>query len=104
MAVWPAETLAMPVAGAAKFCEVTQEKLVATGIELGLGKGTAARETTRMIARLPEAADGLIQQMTEEYESMPILARVTPGTRAAELHLLRAIRHVVIADMLARMR
>ncbi len=104
MAVWPAETLAMPVAGAAKFCEVTQEKLVATGIELGLGKGTAVRETTRMIARLPEAADGLIQQMTEEYESMPILARVTPGTRAAELHLLRAIRHVVIADMLARMR
>lgn len=57
-----------------------------------------------MIARLPEAADGLIRQMTEEYGSMPVLARVTSGTRAAELHLLRAIRHVVIADMLARMR
>ncbi len=42
--------------------------------------------------------------MTGEYESMPILARITPATRAAELHVLRAIRHVVIADMLRRVR
>lgn len=77
---------------------------MATGVELGLGKGTAVRETARMIARLPEAADGLIQQMTEEYESMPIPARIAPATRAAELHVLRAIRHVVIADMLRRVR
>lgn len=102
--VWPAETLAMPVAGAANFCEVTQEKLVATGMELGLGKGTAVRETARMIARLPDAADGLIERMTAEYGAMPILAQIPPETRAAELHLLRAIRHVVIADMLRFVR
>lgn len=103
-AVWPQEDLAMPVLGAARFGDVTQRKLIDTGLELGLGVATVNREVQRMVQRIERVADGLIAEMTAEYQSHPLLAQAPPEAKGAELYLLRTIRHVVIADMLAQVK
>lgn len=103
-AVWPNEPLAMPVAGASTFGEVTRAKLVQTGIQLGLALGTSEREVNRFVSKMAVFADDVIQQFESEYAE-PGLMGVPPNTTiAAERHLLRAIRHVVIGDMLARVQ
>lgn len=101
---WPDEDLAMPVAAAGRFGEVTRPKLVETGLCLGLGAATAQREVARMVSRLAGAADELIGAMAAEYASRPLLAGASTQTQGAELHLLRSIRHVVIEDMLRLVR
>lgn len=98
-AIWPHEPLAMPVAKATRFGDVTQSKLVETGIELGLSRSTVTREINAMTKRFVSTADDLIAAMTAEYDSLPASQHISPETRAGELHLLRAIRHVVIGDM-----
>lgn len=100
-AVWPAEPLAMPVVGAATFGEVTWQKLVDTGTQLGLARGTALREVERLVARLSDAADKVIAAIEAEYADTAMVGHATDGIKGAERHLLRAIRHVVIADMLS---
>lgn len=87
------------------FCQlVTQRKLIDTGLELGLGVATVNREVQRMVQRIERVVDGLIAEMTAEYQSHPLLAKATPEAKGAELYLLRTIRHVVIADMLAQVK
>lgn len=75
-----------------------------TGVELGLGVATVNREVQRMVQRIERVADGLIAEMTAEYESHALLSKATPEAKGAELYLLRTIRHVVIADMLAQVK
>jgi serine/threonine-protein kinase HipA len=99
-AVWPKERLAMPVADAGHFEDVSFDKLVQTGAELGLAKGTAEREVATFLKTLPTACDALMDTLLAEYANHPMTAHATPETRAAESQLLRTIRHVVIADML----
>lgn len=99
-AVWPNEQLAMPVVGAGQFADVTRAKLVETGKALGLGAATAVREVEKMIKLLPIEADKLIAAMEAEYQTSPLMAGATDLTRASETRLLRAIRGVVIKDML----
>ena len=103
-AVWPNEPLAMPVMGAGRFGEVTYASLIATGEKLGLAAKTAEREVARMMHGLGPAADRLIAQMEAEYAAGGAMGEAGDATRGAEMHLLRAIRHVVIQDMLARVQ
>ena len=103
-AIWPNEPLAMPVAGAATFGDVTRNKLVDTGIQLGLALGTAEREVSRLVSKLAAAADELMTQMESEYAEPGWMGQPPDTTMAAERHLLRAIRHVVLGDMLTRVR
>jgi len=103
-AVWPNEPLAMPVMGAGRFGEVTYASLIATGEKLGLAAKTAAREVARMMHGLGPAADRLIAQMEAEYAAGGAMGEAEDATRGAEMRLLRAIRHVVIQDMLARVQ
>lgn len=100
-AVWPNESLATPVHGAKKFGEVSQQKLVDTGVELGLAAATAQREVNRMVGKLPDAVDALIAAMEAEYLKAELMGQASEATRGAEGYLLRTIRHVVIRDMLA---
>jgi serine/threonine-protein kinase HipA len=103
-AIWPQEPLAMPVAGASTFAEVTRQRLVDTGMHLGLAKGTSEREVVRMVTNLAADADVLIAQMEAEYAELGLMGKPPNPAMAAERHLLRAIRYVVIEDMLARVR
>jgi len=100
-AVWPDEALAMPVAGATRFGHVTRNKLIETGIQLGLATKTAERVTHQMVDKLPGAVDTLIAQMDDEYDDANLMGNADETTRGAERQLLRAIRHVVIGDMLS---
>jgi serine/threonine-protein kinase HipA len=99
-AVWPKERLAMSIANAGHFDDVSFDKLVQTGAELGLAKATAEREVSKFLKTLPTACNALMDTLLAEYANNPVMAHATPETRAAESQLLRAIRHVVIADML----
>ena len=102
-AIWPAEPLAIPVEGAAVFADVTREKLVRTGLALGLAPAAATREVTKMIQDLPGAADAFLADMEREFADIahrsqqPDALRATQG---AEAQLLRSVRNIVIADML----
>jgi hypothetical protein len=57
-----------------------------------------------MVNNLAAAADVLIAQMEAEYAEPGLLGKPPDIVMAAERHLLRAIRYVVIEDMLARVR
>ena len=100
-AVWPREKLASPVAGAEFFEDVTYDKLIATGIELGLNKTTAAREVSKIVSRLRDAADDIADRLESTMRD-PAGPNGTPTgmTIGAESKLLRSIRMIVIADML----
>ena len=104
-AVWPNEKLATPVAGATFFAEVTFEKLLETGMELGLNKVTAAREISKIVSKLDKAAEDIADKLeaTMRDATGP---NGTPSreTIGAQSHLLRSIRMIVIADMLRRVR
>ncbi|MES2941853.1 MAG: HipA domain-containing protein [Pseudomonadota bacterium] len=100
-AVWPNEQLATPVHGATKFGEVTRQKLVDTGLELGLAVATAQREVNRMVGKLADAVDALIAAMEAEYLKAEVMGQASEATKGAESYLLRTIRHIVIRDMLA---
>lgn len=101
-AVWPEEPLAMPVVGAGRFGEVTRQGLIATGVQLGLVSKTVEREVDRMAGGLAAAADNLIARMEAEYGAGGMMGEAGDATKGAETRLLRAIRHVVIRDMLQR--
>lgn len=103
-AVWPDEPLAMPVVGASTFGEVTRAKLVQTGVGLGLSLGTSEREVNRFVSKMAVFVGEVIHQIETEYAEPGLMGVPSNTTVAAERHLLRAIRHVVIGDMLARVQ
>ena len=104
-AVWPNEKLASPVAGANFFSEVTYDKLIDTGLELGLSKSAVVREVAKIVGRLAGAADEIIAQL-ESILADPGTPQGAPSqmTKAADRRMLRSIRAIVIADMLRYVR
>ena len=103
--VWPREQLASPVLGAAFFEDVSFDKLVATGHELGLNRGTCAREVGRIVGKLGEAAQEIAARLESEMRD-PLAPFGTPSatTMASDSRMLRAITKIVIPDMLMRVR
>ena len=104
-AVWPNEKLSSPVAGANCFSDVTFDKLIATGLELGLSKSAAVREVVKIVGRLTGAADEIIAQLESILaDAGAPQGAPSPMTKAAERRMLRSIRSIVIADMLRYVR
>ena len=104
-AVWPNERLASPVAGADFFADVTYEKLIDTGLELGLNKATSAREVGKIVGKLSEAAEDIANKLEDSmHDPDGLHGNPTRETMGAESRMLRSIRMIVIADMLARVR
>ncbi|MDD0813278.1 HipA domain-containing protein [Curvibacter sp. HBC28] len=102
-AVWPNEKLASPVADADYFADVTYEKLINTGMALGLNKATAAREVGKIVGKLGEAADDIVKKLEATMlDPEGPHGNPTLETMGAEARLLRSIRMDVISDMLAR--
>ena len=83
----------------------TYDKLIDTGLELGLSKSAAGREVGKIVGRLADAADEIIAQM-ESILADPAAPQGAPSpmTKAAERRMLRSIRSIVIADMLRYVR
>lgn len=105
-ATWPHVDLTLRVGNARTCDEVTHAAVVAAGRTLGLSAGTAIREIELMTAALPYAAAALLQDMERELASK---AAASPDPAAAELcvardlRVLRAIEHIIIADMTIRL-
>lgn len=102
-AIWPGEPLAIPLVGASVFADLTREKLVQTGVALGLPVAAATREVAKMVQALPGAADTLIAEMEREFAAIAARSaepEVLRATQGAEAHLVRGVRSIVIAEML----
>lgn len=104
---WPRVELALSMEGANHFDDITRDKLLKAGERLGLKADTVARELESMEKKLPVAADALMDDITHRFEALigqspdPTAVRAVQG---GELMLLRAIRKIVIHDMLERVR
>ncbi|PZO12240.1 MAG: type II toxin-antitoxin system HipA family toxin [Burkholderiales bacterium] len=102
-AIWPGEPLAIPIVDASVFGDVTRDKLVRTGLALGLAPTAATREVAKMIHGLPLAADALMADMEREFDALKAASAQQDALRAtqgAESHLLRGVRNIVVSDML----
>lgn len=100
-ATWPRVELALPLPGATHFDAISRRVLLDAGAALGLARATATRELDRLVARIVPAADKLIAQIAAENRSLPDAARPFLG---GEIRLLRALNHIIIREMAARMR
>ena len=98
-AKWPQIDLAIPLPRQPRFADVTRQGLVDAGAALGLSADMAQREIGVMAARIGPELDALIATIAQENQSLPDHTRNFQG---GELRLLRAIRHVIVADMLQR--
>jgi serine/threonine-protein kinase HipA len=98
---WPNVSMALPLPDANTFSEVTRLALLSAGRMLGLTAETAKRELDRMVQRIVPAADELMAEI--EYENANLSADVHPYL-AGELRVLRAIRHIIIQEMVMKLR
>ena len=107
MPTWPRVELGVSLVGAHYFSDVTREKLLEAGAALGLASETVNRELAAMEKKLPSAADALLANTIEKFEGL-INASPDPdqvrAVQGGEIRLLRAIRSIVIRDMLERIR
>lgn len=98
-AKWPDIDLAIPLPNQARYANVTRQGLVDAGAALGLPSAICHREIDSMAARIHPALDGIIADVEQENAQLPANTRQYHG---GELRLLRAIRYVIIEDMLKR--
>jgi len=104
---WPRVELAVSIEGANYFNDITRDTLLKAGASLGLSAGTVLRELETMESKLPAAADMLIESITQKFERLiqespdPATVRALQG---GEVMLLRAIRKIIIRDMLEQIK
>ena len=109
-AIWPRTGLGTVLPQATHFHEVSHDQLLKAGEALGLGESTASRLLQGMLLRIEDEADALLQAIGEENQALhqrfKEFGSGAPKAAVAggEMQLLRAIRHVVIQDMVARVR
>jgi serine/threonine-protein kinase HipA len=100
---WPHTSLALHLGEARTFASVSRERLLEAGRVLGLPESAARRELQRLLRELPVQADKLIAEIEGGIAAK---AAASPDPVAAQLHvagdvrLLKAVRHIVLADML----
>ncbi|MES3000685.1 MAG: HipA domain-containing protein [Pseudomonadota bacterium] len=104
--IWPRSQLALSLNDATSFANVTRGHLFNAAEILGLNRSTAARELDRLLRDLLPAADKLIAGI-EASAAQDAAASPDPEAATAhiggELRLLRAVRHIVLADMHGRL-
>lgn len=96
---WSDAGLPVVLEGIESYRQLSRADLLAAGQSLGLGRDAAARMLDVQLQQLPAAAEQLYAEL--EYAAN---AGAPGALHAGELRLLRQIRHMVIADMSARLR
>jgi serine/threonine-protein kinase HipA len=100
---WPDLTeFTREVCGVKRYADFSRAVLEEAGEQLGLTRATAARQINELLQQIPAEATALLAQFEQETEA---LAGERPDLRATlggELQLLRAIRHIVIQEMVDR--
>lgn len=97
---WPATAMPIQLPGARTFGEVTRQSLLGAGEAMGVPAAICRRELDRLVRTLPRELAVLAQefeQMADDLNDGPALPFL-----AGQRRLVHAIRHVVVADMVAR--
>lgn len=101
---WPDLTeFTAPVAGTTRYAEFTRQRVLDAGQALGLAPRTAARLLGAMLSAIPAQADALMRDVEQDNAAMLAVRPELRATFAGELQCLRAIRHIVIAEMVNRL-
>ncbi|MGU7776081.1 HipA domain-containing protein [Burkholderia sp. MR1-5-21] len=102
---WPDLTeFTRPVAGVQRYAAFTRDVLAAAGVALGLARATALRHVDALLQRIPAEADTLLRDVARENDAMMASRPELTATLGGEMRLLRAIRHIVIHEMVAHLR
>ncbi|HGL6719288.1 HipA domain-containing protein [Burkholderia contaminans] len=102
---WPDLTeFTRPVAGVQRYADFTRDVLDHAGATLGLTRATAQRHIDEVLARTPAQADALLLEIAADNDAMKTARPELTATLGGEMHLLRAIRHIVIHEMVERLR
>jgi len=106
-ATWPNVELAMTLGDAGTFGAVTRMHLLEAGNALKVARRTAERELDNMLRDI----SGLAGRLIDEIEAEALAdASTSPNPQAAtaylagEVQMMRAITHIVIKDMVDRVR
>jgi serine/threonine-protein kinase HipA len=100
-ASWPAVDLAIALPGATTFGKVTRQSILSAGEVLGLPKPLGERELDRLTRDLPPALDALVSRVEKENAAYPEPVGVFLG---GEKRLISTIHHLVVTDMLERLK
>lgn len=96
---WPEIDLAIPLPNQHRYSDVTRQGVIAAGAALGLPERICKREIDAMTDRIGPELDDIIAGIEEENAELPESTRQYQG---GELRLLRAIRYVIVAQMLLK--
>jgi len=106
-ATWPGVELAMTLGDAGTFGAVTRRHLLDAGNALKLARQTAERELDNMLRDISGLAGKLIDEIEAEAladASTSPDPQVATAYLAGEMQMMRAITHIVIKDMVDRVR
>ncbi len=98
---WPKVALAIAMPNVRTLEAVNRKSLLETGEALGLPKTIGERELNSMMAALPGALNEFIQEVSDDNTRLPQAAM---RFLAGEIRLLTTLQHLVVPEMLARLR
>jgi serine/threonine-protein kinase HipA len=98
---WPKVPFAITMPHAATFDVVNRQSLLDAGEALGLRKSIGQRELNSMMAAMPGALEELIHEVSDDNTRLPQAAMQFV---AGELRLLATLQHLVVPEMMARLR
>ena len=100
-ATWPDVRMAIPLGKANFFSDVTVQLVLDAGLELGVPEVSARRILKEVTTRLPEALGKEMDEIRKLHALAPEAAKVQ---LAAEDRLLRVFEHIILKEMLERLR
>ena len=100
-ATWADVRMAIPLGGANFFSDVTVQLVLDAGLELGVPEVSARRILKEVTTRLPEALGKELDGIRKLHAGVPEAAKVQ---LAAEDRLLRVFEHIILKEMLERLR
>jgi serine/threonine-protein kinase HipA len=98
---WPKVPLAITMLNVPTLEAVNRKSLLESGEALGLRKSIGERELNSMMAAMPGALEELIHEVTDDNTRLPQAAM---QFLAGELPLLATLQHLVVPEMMARLR
>jgi serine/threonine-protein kinase HipA len=100
-ATWADVRMAIPLGKANFFSDVTVQLVLDAGLEMGVPEVIARRILKEVTTRLPEALGKEIAEIRRLHAAAPEAAKVQ---LAAEDRLLRVFEHIILKEMLDRLR
>ncbi len=100
-AVWQNVPMTIPHPGAKTFADVSRQSLIDSAKVLGLPVQVATRLINELVADIPKKARVLADEIERGYDSQK---NARAEDRAIETRVLRAMLHIVIRDMVARLK